>query len=93
MGHWQSSWWLYTWGGITWDTGNPAGGYIHGEGSHGTLAIQLVAIYMGRDHMGHWQSSWWLYTWGGTTWDSGNPAGGYIHEGEEDEEEEGADVT
>ena len=29
------------------------------------LAIQLVAIYMGRDHMGLWQSSWWLYTWGG----------------------------
>ena len=35
-------------GRITWDAGNPAGGYIHGEGSHGTLAIQLVAIYSGR---------------------------------------------
>ena len=29
------------------------------------LAIQLVTIYMGRDHMGFWQYSWWLYTWGG----------------------------
>ena len=28
MGLWQSSWWLYTWGGTTWDSGNPAGGYI-----------------------------------------------------------------
>ena len=34
-------------------------------GSQGMLAIQLVAIYMGRDHMGFWQYSWWLYTWGG----------------------------
>ena len=32
-------------GRITWDAGNPAGGYIHGEGSHGILAIKLVAIY------------------------------------------------
>ena len=29
------------------------------------LAIQLVTIYMGRDHMGVWQYGWWLYTWGG----------------------------
>ena len=29
------------------------------------LAIQLVTIYMGRDHMGVWQYSWWLYTLGG----------------------------
>ena len=36
-------------GRIAGDVGNPAGGYIHGEGSHGILAIQLVAIYMGRD--------------------------------------------
>ena len=49
-------------GRITWDAGNPAGGYIHGEGSHGILAVQLVAIHMGWDHMGFWQSSWWLYT-------------------------------
>ena len=34
-------------GRITWDAGNPAGGYIHGEGSHGILEIQLVAIYRG----------------------------------------------
>ena len=34
-------------GRITWDAGNPAGGYIHGEGSHGILAVQLVAIHMG----------------------------------------------
>ena len=47
MGCWQSSWWLYTWGGITWDSGSPAGGYTHGVGSHGILAIQLVAIYRG----------------------------------------------
>ena len=36
MGCWQCSWW---------DSGSPAGGYIHGEGSHGILAIKLVAIY------------------------------------------------
>ena len=49
-------------------------------GSHGMLAIQLVAIYMGRDHMGFWQSSWWLYTWGGDDgiWsrDEGGEGGG-----------------
>ena len=28
--------------------------------SQGMLAIQLVAIYMGRGHMGFWQSRWWL---------------------------------
>ena len=32
-------------GRLTGDAGNPAGGYIHGEGSHGILAIKLVAIY------------------------------------------------
>ena len=32
MGCWQSSWWLYTWGGITWDSGSTAGGYTHGVG-------------------------------------------------------------
>ena len=52
-------------GRITWDAGNPAGGYIHGEGSHGILAVQLVPIHMEWDHMGFWQSSWCLYTWGG----------------------------
>ena len=56
--------------GITWDAGNPAGAYIHGEGSHGILAVQLVPIHMGWDHMGFWQSSWW---------DSGSPAGGCTH--------------
>ena len=49
-------------------------------GSQGMLAIQLVAIYMGRDHMGFWQYSWWLYTWGGDDgiWsrDEGGEGGG-----------------
>ena len=35
MGCWQSSWWLYTWGGITWDSGSTAGGYTHGVGMMG----------------------------------------------------------
>ena len=36
-------------GRITGDAGNPAGGYIHGQGSHGILAVQLVAITWGGD--------------------------------------------
>ena len=47
------------------------------------LAIQLVAIYMGRDHMGFWQYSWWLYTWGG---DDGYGAGMGWGGGEEEGE-------
>ena len=75
----QSSWWLHAWGGITGGTSNSAGGHMHGEGSQRMLAIQLAAIYMGRDHRGRWQSSWWLYAWAGITSGTGNPASGYIH--------------
>ena len=54
---------------------------MQGQGSLGTLAMQLVAVYMERDHRGLWRSSWRLYTWEGITGDSGNPACGYVYGG------------
>ena len=51
MGFWQSSWCLYTWGGITWDSGNPAGGYIQGNDHMGFWQSSL------------WLYTWGGITW------------------------------
>ena len=61
---------IYTWGWITWEGS-------HGEGSHVILAVQLVAIHMGWDHIIQLVA---IYR-GMITWDSGSPACGYIHWG------------